>query len=225
VRVEPPGISTAFWRSVGPSHNVFVVESFMDELAAAAKQDPVAYRLALLDKSPRAKAVLALAAEKAGWGQPLPERVGRGVSLQFAFATYMAVIAEVEAPKDGVVRVRRVVCAVDCGTVVNPDTVQAQIQSAIIFGITAALHGQITLKNGRVEQSNFHDYQMLRINEAPAINVHIVQSVEPPGGMGECGTSAIVPAVANAIFAATGKRLRKMPVDSAALKELNPTGK
>jgi isoquinoline 1-oxidoreductase beta subunit len=225
VRVEPPGISTAFWRSVGPSHNVFVVESFMDELAAAAKQDPVAYRLALLDKSPRAKAVLALAAEKAGWGQPLPERVGRGVSLQFAFATYMAVIAEVEASKDGVVRVRRVVCAVDCGTVVNPDTVQAQIQSAIIFGITAALHGQITLKNGRVEQSNFHDYQMLRINEAPAINVHIVQSVEPPGGMGECGTSAIVPAVANAIFAATGKRLRKMPVDSAALKELNPTGK
>jgi isoquinoline 1-oxidoreductase subunit beta len=225
VRVEPPGISTAFWRSVGPSHNVFVVESFMDELAAAAKQDPVAYRLALLDKSPRAKAVLALAAEKAGWGQPLPERVGRGVSLQFAFATYMAVIAEVEASKDGVVRVRRVVCAVDCGTVVNPDTVQAQIQSAVIFGITAALHGQITLKNGRVEQSNFHDYQMLRINEAPAINVHIVQSVEPPGGMGECGTSAIVPAVANAIFAATGKRLRKMPVDSAALKELNPTGK
>ena len=225
VRVEPPGIPTAFWRSVGPSHNVFVVESFMDELAAAAKQDPVAYRLALLDKSPRAKAVLALAAEKAGWGQPLPERVGRGVSLQFAFATYMAVIAEVEASKDGVVRVRRVVCAVDCGTVVNPDTVQAQIQSAIIFGITAALHGQITLKNGRVEQSNFHDYQMLRINEAPAIDVHVVQSVEPPGGMGECGTSAIVPAVANAIFAATGKRLRTMPVDSAALKELNPTGK
>jgi isoquinoline 1-oxidoreductase beta subunit len=225
VRVEPPGIPTAFWRSVGPSHNVFVVESFMDELAAAAKQDPVAYRLALLDKSPRAKAVLALAAEKAGWGQPLPERVGRGVSLQFAFATYMAVIAEVEASKDGVVRVRRVVCAVDCGTVVNPDTVQAQIQSAIIFGITATLHGQITLKNGRVEQSNFHDYQMLRINEAPAIDVHIVQSVEPPGGMGECGTSAIVPAVANAIFAATGKRLRTMPVDSAALKELNPTGK
>jgi isoquinoline 1-oxidoreductase beta subunit len=225
VRVEPPGIPTAFWRSVGPSHNVFVVESFMDELAAAAKQDPVAYRLALLDKSPRAKAVLALAAEKAGWGQPLPERVGRGVSLQFAFATYMAVIAEVEASKDGVVRVRRVVCAVDCGTVVNPDTVQAQIQSAIIFGITAALHGQITLKNGRVEQSNFHDHQMLRINEAPAIDVHVVQSVEPPGGMGECGTSAIVPAVANAIFAATGKRLRTMPVDSAALKELNPTGK
>jgi isoquinoline 1-oxidoreductase beta subunit len=218
-RVEPPGISTAFWRSVGPSHTVFVVESFMDELAAAAKQDAVAYRRALLDKSPRAKAVLELAAEKAGWGQSLPERVGRGVSLQFVFATYMAHVAEVEVSKDGAVRVRRVVCAVDCGTVINPDTVQAQIQSGIIFGITAALHGEITLKNGRVQQSNFDSYQMLRMNEAPAIEVHIVQSSEPPGGMGECGTSLIVPAVANAIFAATGKRLRKMPVDAAALKQ------
>jgi isoquinoline 1-oxidoreductase beta subunit len=219
VRVEPRGIPTAFWRSVGPSHNVFVVESFIDELAAAAKQDPVAYRLALLDKAPRAKAVLTLAAEKAGWGSPLPERVGRGVSLQYVFATYMALVAEVEVSKDGAVRVRRVVCAVDCGTVVNPDTVQAQIQSATIFGITAALHGQITLKNGRVEQGNFDSYQMLRIDEAPAIDVHIVQSFEPPGGMGECGTSAIVPAVANAIFAATGKRLRKMPIDATALKQ------
>jgi isoquinoline 1-oxidoreductase subunit beta len=219
VRVEPPGIPTAFWRSVGPSHTVFVVESFMDELAAAAKLDPVAYRLALLDKTPRAKAVLALAAEKAGWGQPLPQRVGRGVSLQFAFATYMAQVAEVEVSKDGAVRVRRVVCALDCGTVVNPDTVRAQVQSAIIFGITAALHGEITLKDGRVEQTNFDSYQMLRMNEAPAIEVHIVQNSEPPGGMGECGTSAIVPAVANAIFAATGKRLRKMPVDDGALKQ------
>jgi isoquinoline 1-oxidoreductase beta subunit len=219
LRVEPPGIPTAFWRSVGPSHNVFVTESFMDELAAAAKQDAVAYRRALLDQSPRAKAVLELAAEKAGWGQPLPARTGRGVSLQFVFGSYMAHIAEVEVAKNGAVRVRRVVCAVDCGTVVNPDTVQAQIQGAVIFGITAALHGEITLKNGRVEQTNFDTYQMLRINEAPSIEVHIVQSPEPPGGMGECGTSAIVPAVANAIFAATGKRLRKMPVDSAALKE------
>jgi isoquinoline 1-oxidoreductase subunit beta len=219
VRVEPPGVPTAFWRSVGPSHTVFVVESFMDELAAVAKQDPVAYRLALLDKTPRAKAVLALAAERAGWGQPLPERVGRGVSIQFVFATYMAVVAEVEVSKDGSVRVRRVVCAVDCGTVINPDTVRAQIQSAIIFGITAALHGQITLKDGRVEQTNFDTYQMLRMNEAPTIEVHIVQNAEPPGGMGECGTSCIVPAVANAIFAATGKRLRKMPVDATALKQ------
>ena len=219
LRVEPPGIPTAFWRSVGPSHNVFVVESFMDELAAAAKQDPVAYRRALLDKSPRAKAVLALAAEKAGWGQPLPPGRGRGVSLQFAFATYMAQVAEVEVSKDGAVRVRRVVCAVDCGIPVNLDTIRAQIQSAIMFGTTAALHGNITLKNGRVEQSNFDSYQMLRMDEAPAIEVHIVQSSEPPGGMGEAGTSSIVPAVTNAIFAATGKRLRKLPVDAAALKQ------
>jgi isoquinoline 1-oxidoreductase beta subunit len=218
-RLEPPGIPTAFWRSVGPSHNVFVVESFMDELAAAAKQDPVAYRRALLDKSPRAKAVLDLAAEKAGWGQAMPQRTGRGISLQFAFATYMAQVAEVEVSKDGAVRVRRVVCAVDCGTVVNPDTVEAQIQSAIIFGITAALYGEITLKGGRVEQANFDTYQMLRIDQAPAIEIHIVRNLEPPGGMGECGTSAIVPAVANAIFAATGKRLRKMPIDTAALKQ------
>jgi isoquinoline 1-oxidoreductase beta subunit len=219
VQVEPPGIPTAFWRSVGPSHNVFVVESFMDELAAAAKQDPVAYRLALLDEAPSAKAVLALAAEKAGWGGLLPARVGRGVSLQHAFATYMAQVAEVEVATDGTVRVRRVVCAVDCGTVVNPDTVEAQIQSAINFGITAALYGEITLKDGRVEQSNFDNYQILRINEAPAVEVHIVRNFEPPGGMGEAGTSAVVPAVANAIFAATGKRLRKMPVDPAALKQ------
>jgi isoquinoline 1-oxidoreductase beta subunit len=219
LRVEPPGIPTAFWRSVGPSHNVFVTESFIDELAAAAKQDPVAYRRALLDKSPRAKAVLDLAAEKAGWGQLLPRGVGRGVSVQFTFATYMAQIAEVEVPKDGAVRVRRVVCAVDCGTVVNPDTVQAQIQSAIMFGITATLYGEITLKDGRVEQTNFDTYQILRMNEAPAIEVHIVQSFEPPGGMGEPGTSAIAPAVTNAIFAATGKRLRKLPVDTNALKQ------
>ena len=219
LRVEPPGIPTAFWRSVGPSHNVFVTESFMDELAAAAKQDPVGYRLALLDKTPRAKAVLELAAQKAGWGQPLPDRVGRGVSLQFVFATYLAQVAEVEVSKDGAVRVRRVVCAVDCGTVVNPDTVRAQIQSAIIFGITAALYGEITLKDGRVEQTNFDTYQILRMNEAPAIEVYIVQNFEPPGGMGEAGTSAIVPALTNAIFAATGKRLRKLPVDTAALKQ------
>ena len=219
LRVEPPGIPTAFWRSVGPSHNVFVTESFMDELAAAAKQDPVAYRLALLEGAPRAKAVLELAAEKAGWGQPLPPGVGRGVSLQFVFATYLAQVAEVEVSKEGAVRVRRVVCAVDCGTVVNPDTVQAQIQSAIMFGITAALYGEITLKDGRVEQANFDTYQLLRMDEAPAIEVHIVQSFEPPGGMGEAGTSAIVPAVTNAIFAATGKRLRKLPIDTVALKQ------
>ncbi len=219
LRVEPPGVPTAFWRSVGPSHNVFVTESFIDELAAAAKQDPVAYRRALLDKSPRAKAVLDLVAEKAGWGQPLPDRVGRGVSVQTAFGTYMAQVAEVEVGKDGAVRVRRVVCALDAGAVVNPDTVEAQVQGAVIFGVTAALYGEITIAKGRVEQANFDTYQMLRINEAPAIEVHIVPSSEAPGGMGEPGTSAVVPAVANAIFAATGRRLRKMPVNANALKQ------
>ncbi|MCK1621089.1 xanthine dehydrogenase family protein molybdopterin-binding subunit [Bradyrhizobium sp. 159] len=222
VRVEPPGIQTAFWRSVGPSHNVFVVESFMDELAAAAKQDPVAYRRALLDKSPRARAVLDLAADKAGWGRSLSKGTGLGVSLQSVFGTYLAHVAEVEVAKNGTVRVKRVVCAVDCGTVVNPNTVQAQIQSAIVFGTTAALYGEITLRNGRVEQSNFDNYQMLRMDQAPAVEVHLVGSKEPPGGMGEAGTSAVVPAIANAIFAATGKRLRRMPIDASALAETSP---
>ena len=219
IRKEPPGIPTAFWRSVGPSHSVFVVESFMDELAAAAKRDPVAYRRALLDNAPRARAVLDLAAEKAGWGKPLPKGPGRGVSLQFVFGTYMAQVAEVEVAKDGNVRVKRVVCAVDCGSVVNPDTIEAQVQGAVIFGISAALYGEITLKNGRVEQSNFDNYQVVRINEAPVIEVHIVKNNEAPGGMGEPGTSAIMPAIANAIFAATGKRLRKLPIDPAGLKQ------
>ncbi|ESX51819.1 aldehyde dehydrogenase [Mesorhizobium sp. LSHC422A00] len=218
VRVEPPGIPTAFWRSVGPSHNVFVTESFMDELAVAAKQDPVEYRLALLEKSPRAKAVLQLAADKAGWGQKLPPGIGRGVSVQNAFGSYMAQVAEVEVAEDGTVRVRRVVCAVDCGIVINPDTVQAQIQSAVIFGTTAALYGEITLRDGRVEQTNFDTYQILRMNQTPAVEVYIVQSSEAPGGMGEAGTSCIVPAVSNAIFAATGKRLRHMPVDESILR-------
>ncbi|MDB5607112.1 MAG: molybdopterin binding aldehyde oxidase and xanthine dehydrogenase protein [Bradyrhizobium sp.] len=218
IRKEPPGIPTAFWRSVGPSHSVFVVESFVDELAAAAKQDPVAYRRALLDQSPRARAVLDLAADKAGWGKPLPDGTGRGVSLQFVFGTYMAQVAEVEVAKDGNVRVKRVVCAVDCGSVVNPDTIEAQVQGAVIFGISAALHGEITLKNGRVEQSNFDDYQVMRISEAPAIEVHIVGNNEAPGGMGEPGTCAIMPAIANAIFAVTGRRIRKLPIDAALLK-------
>jgi isoquinoline 1-oxidoreductase beta subunit len=215
-RQEPPGIPTAFWRGVGPTHNIFVVESFMDELAAAAKQDPVAYRRALLGKAPRALAALELAAKEAGWGEPLPPGRGRGVSVQHAFGTWMAQVAEVEVAKDGAVRVHRVVCAVDCGVVINPDTVRAQVESGIIFGITAALHGEITLEKGRVKQSNFHDYRMLRINEAPEIAVHLVPSTEHPGGMGEPGTSAVAPAVTNAIFAASGTRVRKLPVRLAA---------
>ena len=219
LRMEPPGIPTAFWRSVGPSHNVFVVESFIDELAAAAKKDPVDYRLALLAGSPRAKAVLRLAAEKAGWGRPLPKGRGRGVATQFVFGTYLAEVAEVEVSKDGEIRVQRVVCAVDCGLVVNPDTVQAQVQSAVVFGISAALFGKITLKDGRVEQTNFDTYRALRMSETPPIEMHIVRNTEAPGGMGEPGTSAIVPAVVNAIFAATGRRLRKLPADPLELRD------
>jgi isoquinoline 1-oxidoreductase beta subunit len=218
VRQEPPGIQTAFWRGAGPTHNIFAVESFIDELAAAASQDPFEYRRALLEKSPRAKGVLELAAEKAGWGQKLPAGQGRGLSVQHVFGTYLSEVAEVEVAKDGSVRVKRVVCAVDCGQVVNPDTVRAQLESGVIFGITAALYGAITLKDGRVEQSNFDNYRMLRIGEAPKIEVYIVESTEAPGGMGEPGTSALAPAVANAIFAATGKRLRTLPVDATALQ-------
>ena len=218
VRQEPPGIPTGFWRGVGPTHNVFVVESFIDELAAAAKKDPVEYRRALLGTSPRAKAVLELAAEKAGWGQPLPEGRGRGVSVQFVFGSYVAQVAEVQVDKNGEVRVTRVVCAVDCGVVVNPDTVKAQMEGGIMFGLAAALFSEITVKNGRVEQSNFNDYRMLRMNEAPAIEVYLVKSGEAPGGIGEPGTSALAPALTNAIFAATGTRIRKLPVNRVELR-------
>jgi isoquinoline 1-oxidoreductase beta subunit len=217
IRQEPPGIPTGFWRGVGPTHNVFVVESFIDELAAVTKKDPLAYRRDLLSKSPRAKAVLELAAEKAGWGQPLPESQGRGLSVQFVFGSYVAQVAEVEVAKSGEVRVIRVVCAVDCGVVVNPDTVRAQMEGGIMFGLTAALFNEITLKDGRVEQSNFDDYRMLRINEAPAVEVYLVKSAEAPGGIGEPGTAALAPALTNAIFAATGKRIRKLPVNRVEL--------
>ncbi len=218
VQHEPKGIRTAFWRSVGPSHNIFVVESFIDELAAAAKQDPVAYRLALLDKAPRAQAVLKLAAEKAGWGQALPAGSGRGCSVQNVFGSFMAQVAEVEVSKDGELKVKRITCAVDCGIAINPNTIEAQVQSAIVYGLSAALFGEITLKDGRVQQSNFHDYRALRLNEMPVIDVHVVANTEAPGGMGEPGTSALPPAVTNAIFAATGVRLRKLPIDPAKLK-------
>jgi isoquinoline 1-oxidoreductase beta subunit len=218
-RHEPPHIPTAFWRGVGPTHNVFVVESFVDELAAAAKADPLAYRLAMLRQNPRAEAVLKLAAQKAGWQGPRPAgagkaMAGRGLSVQFAFGTYMAMVVDAQV-EDGEVRVRRVVCALDCGVVVNPDTVRAQVESAVVFGISGALWGDITFRNGRVEQSNFHDYRVLRMHETPVIETHIVASNEAPGGMGEPGTSALMPALANAIFAATGKRIRKLPIATA----------
>ena len=210
VRHEPRGLPTAFWRGVGPTHNVFVVESFMDELAAKAGKDPVAYRQAIAN--PRAKAVLELAASKAGWGRPLPKGMGRGISVQSAFGSYQAQVAEVEVSPQGEVSVRRIVCAVDCGPVVNPDTVRAQMQSGIVYGISGALYGEITLKDGRVEQTNFGDYRVLRINEMPQVEVHIVDSSAAPGGIGETATACVMPALTNAVFAATGKRIRKLPI-------------
>jgi isoquinoline 1-oxidoreductase beta subunit len=214
VRVEPPGIPTAFWRGVGPTHNIFVVESFVDELAAAAKQDPLAYRKTLLAHNPRALGVLTLAAEKAGWGQALPARHGRGISVQSAFGSYLSQVAEVEVAADGTVKVHRLVCAVDCGLAVNPNTIAAQVEGGSLFGLTAALYGNITLKDGRVEQANFDTYLPMRMNEAPVIETHLVKSAEAPGGIGEAPTAIVSAAVTNAIFAATGKRIRTLPIDS-----------
>ncbi|KWV52160.1 aldehyde dehydrogenase [Bradyrhizobium macuxiense] len=218
VRVEPPGVRTSWWRGVGPTHNVFVVESFMDELAHAAKQDPVAYRKGLLRHNPRALAVLSLAAEKAGWGSPLPARHGRGISVQFAYGSYASQVAEVEVAADGSVKVKRVVCAIDCGMYVNPDTIEAQVQGGTLFGLTAALHGAITFKDGRVEQSNFDSYLPMRIDEVPVVETHLIKNAEAPGGVGETPTAIVSAAVTNAIFAATGKRLRSLPIDTNSLK-------
>jgi len=217
VREEPPGVPTGFWRGVGPAHNVFVIESFIDELAHKAGKDPVAFRLAMLGKAPRLQAALKLAADKAGWGSPLPPRCGRGVSVQPSFTSWIATVAEVGVDADGEVTLRRVVCAVDTGIAVNPDTIAAQLQGGIIFGLTAALYGDITVARGRVQQSNFHDYRMLRINETPPIEIHVIPSGEFPGGIGETGVVTAMPALANAIFAATGKRLRRLPVDRDVL--------
>lgn len=208
-----PGVPVGFWRSVGYSQNGFITESFIDELAAEAKQDPVQFRLKLLGKHPRHQAVLKLAAEKAGWGGKLPAGEGRGVAVLESFGSFVAEVAEVAVDKEGAVRVKRVVCAIDCGSVVNPDTVKAQIESAVAFALTAALKGLISLKNGRIEQSNFHDYPLLRIDEMPRVEVHILPSHEAPGGVGEPGVPPLAPAVANAIFATTGKRVRRLPID------------
>jgi len=217
VRQEPmAGMTTGWWRGVGPTHNCFVVESFVDELAAAATADPLAYRMALLPPTSRLRNVLALVGRHGGWDRPLPSttggRRGRGVSVLEAWGTSLAMLAEVTVDAAGEIRVDRVVCVVDCGMVVNPDTVEAQIDGGVMFGLGAALWGEITIQDGRVLQSNFHDYRVLRLSEAPKVEVHIVPSREAPGGVGEPGTSAIFPALANAVFNATGQRLRRLPL-------------
>ena len=217
-REEPPGINTAFWRGVGPNNNVFAIESFMDELARSVGKDPIEFRRAHLEKEPRLRAVLDLVKQKSGWGTPLPARCGQGVSAQAAFGSSIASVVECEVDNAGAVNLRRVTTAVDTGLAVNPDTVVAQLQGGLTFGLTAALYGQITLKNGRVEQSNFHDYQLLRMNQVPRIDVHLIKSGESPGGIGETGVTSVVPALRNAIYAATGVALRRMPIDSSLLK-------
>jgi isoquinoline 1-oxidoreductase beta subunit len=216
VQQETFGIATSWWRGVGVTRGTFVVESFVDELAANAKADPLAYRIALLEKNPRARAVLQLAAERSGWGKPLPDGRGRGIALCIGFGSFIAQVIQVSVGKDGAVNPTHVWCAVDCGIQVNPDTIRAQMESGIVFGLSAALYGEITIKDGRVEQTNFGDYRVLRINETPRIRVDLVKSLEAPGGIGEPGTSCVMPALANAIFAATGKRIRKLPVGEQA---------
>ena len=206
------GIPVGFWRSVNNSFNSFAVEGFIDELAVAAKQDPYEYRRALLTNAPRHRGVLELAAAKAGWGTALPAGRGRGIAVYKSFESFAAQVAEVSVSPAGDVRVHRVVCAIDCGMYVNPSTIEAQMQGGIVYGLTAALKGAIDIQGGRVVQSNFHDYQMLRLAEMPVVEVHIVPSSEAPGGVGEPGTPPIAPAVCNAIFAATGKRIRRLPI-------------
>jgi isoquinoline 1-oxidoreductase beta subunit len=219
VLLEEPAFRSGFWRGVGTTHNAFTVEGFMDELASAAGKDPIAFRRAHLNGDERLLRVLDMAAKESDWGAPLPEGSGRGISLLQDFGgTVLAQVAEVAVDKDGTVHVKRVTSVIDCGKIINPDTIAAQVQGGVIFGLSAALHGEITFTNGRVDQGNFDSYAAVRMDEAPRVTVHLIESGSKPLGVGESGTAGIGPAVANAVFAATGKRLRKLPIDADALK-------
>jgi isoquinoline 1-oxidoreductase beta subunit len=217
VRAEPPAVPTGFWRGVGPNNNVFAIECFMDELAHKAGKDPIAFRRDMLGKTPRLRAALDLVAEKSNWGERLPPRVGRGVSVQPSFGSFIATVIEAEVDEQGEVHLRRITTAVDTGIAVNPDTITAQLEGGLIFGLTAALYGEVTIDKGRVQQSNFNDYRMLRIDQAPKIDVHIMKSSEAPGGIGETGVTAGPPALRNAIYAATGMALHKLPIDRSLI--------
>jgi isoquinoline 1-oxidoreductase subunit beta len=217
--IHDSGLRVGYWRSVSHNMNAFANESFMDEMAAAAGKDPLQYRLALLADKPRFMTVLQLAADKAGWGTALPAGSARGVALMEGYDTYMAQVAQVSVDK-GAVKLERVVIVADLGRMINPDTVMAQIQSSVIFGMSAALLHQVTVKNGRVEQSNFDDFPVARMNQVPQIDIVLVPSTEKPGGIGEPATALIGPAIANAVFAATGKRVRTLPITVAAMNQV-----
>ncbi len=219
VRQEPPaGLTTGWWRGVGHMQNAFPVECFLNELAHETRQDPLQLRLKLLGKHPRAQHVLKLLADKAQWSAPAPAGQGRGLALTQAFGTYAAQVTDVAVAADGTVRVLRVVTVVDCGMVVTPSTVEAQVQGGNVFGLSAALFGNITVKDGRIEQSNFHDFRVMRMNEVPVMETHIVPSAEAPTGIGEIATVLSAPSVVNAVFAATGRRVRKLPLDPETLR-------
>ncbi len=212
-------VPVQWWRSVGHSHTAFAVETFMDEVAHEAGRDPYEFRRSLLAGNPRHRGVLDLAAEKAGWGRPLPEGRAQGIAVHSSFGSFVAHVAEVSVDPDGRVRIHRVVCAIDCGMVVNPLTIEAQMEGGIVMGLSAALYGEITLKDGRVEQGNFTDYPILRIDEMPVVEVHIAPSKDAPGGAGEPGVPPVAPALSNALFAATGKRVRRLPIRREELKK------